>query len=100
MTPRPRSSASEPTRERSCRPRTRIVLWHRACATARVRHELEVDPIASSELAPWRSVPAARRFLFYSPDARGLGQLRRSLTLAAGLVEAFADAEVPLSTRP
>lgn len=43
-------------------------------------------------------LPAEHRFLLYSHDSWGLGHLRRSLTLASGLVEAFPQAEVLLIT--
>lgn len=41
---------------------------------------------------------SAQRFLLYSHDSWGLGHLRRSLTLAAGLVERFPAAEILLVT--
>ncbi|NOT30974.1 MAG: hypothetical protein HOP15_11050 [Planctomycetes bacterium] len=57
------------------------------------------DPEAGSpsDLTAW-SRPSAQRFLVYSHDSWGLGHLRRSLTLAAGLVETFPAAEVLLLT--
>jgi predicted glycosyltransferase len=56
-----------------------------------VRHEYAYD------LAGW-SHPSAQRFLLYSHDSWGLGRLRRCLTLATGLTEAFPRAEVLLIT--
>jgi len=62
-----------------------------------VRHELDPESISSPELLGWRR-PASQRFLLYSHDSWGLGHLRRSLTLAAGLVESFPEAEILLIT--
>jgi predicted glycosyltransferase len=54
--------------------------------------------IASADPSGWGQPPSVRRFLLYSHDSWGLGHLRRSLTLAAGLVQSFPDAEVLLIT--
>jgi predicted glycosyltransferase len=63
-----------------------------------VGHEFDSDPISSSALSDGRRPPSAQRFLLYSHDSWGLGHLRRSLTLAQGLIDAFSDAEVLLIT--
>jgi predicted glycosyltransferase len=55
-----------------------------------MRRDFELDPLAFA--------PAQERFLLYTHDSWGLGHLRRSLTLAAGLVDAFPEAEVLLLT--
>lgn len=57
------------------------------------------DPeLASAPAESRRGRLLAQRFLLYSHDSWGLGHLRRSLTLAAGLVEAFPAAEILLVT--
>jgi len=63
-----------------------------------VNHDLDSDPISSADWPEGRRAPSAQRFLLYSHDSWGLGHLRRSLTLATGLIEAVPDAEVLLIT--
>jgi predicted glycosyltransferase len=62
-----------------------------------VRLAFDTDPFAFAIPCGPRA-SSSQRFLLYSHDSWGLGHLRRSLTLATGLVEAFADAEVLLIT--
>lgn len=63
-----------------------------------VRHDLDSDALYASDPGDWKRAPATQRFLLYSHDSWGLGHLRRSLTLASGLVESFPQAEVLLIT--
>jgi predicted glycosyltransferase len=70
-------------------------VWHWDCPDPVVRHEFDPGPF--SPLPP-RGPVASHRFLFYSHDSYGLGHLRRSLTLATGLVETVPDAEVLVIT--
>lgn len=60
-----------------------------------MRHAFDSD--LGSDLHGLRRARSPR-FLLYSHDSWGLGHLRRSLTLAAGLVETFPTAEVLLLT--
>lgn len=67
--------------------------WHCACPpNGTVRHDF--DP----ESLPEPGRPSAERILLYSHDSWGLGHMRRSLTLAAGLGQAFPRAEMLLIT--
>jgi len=72
--------------------------WHWDCQTAPiVRHQFDQEPLSSNDLEQ-QGRAANQRFLLYSHDSWGLGHLRRSLTLASGLVETFPDVEVLLIT--
>src|SRR5262245_8356381 len=73
--------------------------WHRACPLRRsvLQDVFEPEASAPPDLAGWNR-RAPQRFLLYSHDSWGLGHLRRSLTLAAGLVETFPAAEILLLT--
>jgi len=67
--------------------------WHWACPRATtVRHDFDPESLPET---PRRS---AARLLLYSHDSWGLGHLRRSLTLAQGLVASFPEAEILLIT--
>ena len=67
--------------------------WHWACLGGRiVRHEFDPEALPQP---PRRSAP---RILLYSHDSWGLGHMRRSLTLAAGLGTTFPEAEILLIT--
>ncbi len=72
--------------------------WHRACARHPVGLAFEAGSISSADPSGWGQPPSVQRFLLYSHDSWGLGHLRRSLTLAGGLVQSFPDAEVLLIT--
>lgn len=64
-----------------------------------MRSDLDSPPAAhGADPFAFGRRPAAQRFLLYSHDSWGLGHLRRCLTLAAGLVEAFAQAEILIIT--
>lgn len=85
-------------KEATCgRPRPRESHWHCACPGRGVRDLFDPEPGSASRDSHTGQLPA-QRFLLYSHDSWGLGHLRRSLTLAAGLVEAFPQAEILLVT--
>jgi predicted glycosyltransferase len=67
--------------------------------TPYVRRDFDC-PAASSSGDPleWCGPRSAQRFLLYSHDAWGLGHLRRSLTIAAGLAAAFPLADILIIT--
>jgi len=67
--------------------------WHWACLHAgTVRHDFDPESLPEP---PRRST---ERILLYSHDSWGLGHMRRSLTLAAGLSVTFPEAEILLLT--
>lgn len=57
-----------------------------------MRHDFDPDSL------PQPARRSAERILLYSHDSWGLGHMRRSLTLAAGLGQAFPEAEMLLIT--
>ncbi len=82
-----------------------VELAPRLPKTPPVRHDLDSDPFlrapASTLSGPWARATAEEgrpRILLYSHDSFGLGHLRRSLTLAAELAQAFPEASLLLVT--
>ena len=62
-----------------------------------VRRDFDAEPVSGDPLE-WSQPRPTQRFLLYSHDSWGLGHLRRSLTLAAGLTSTIAQAEVLIIT--